>query len=413
MYKGTSTKQVGDTNRLLVLELIRVHAPVTRVEIAQLMGLTAPAVSNIIGGLIKDGVVIETGRRSNLRGQPPIELDINADAATTVGLHLDRDILTGVLVNLKGKILAEVSHEIAVPTPAEAIALLTSSFQELIARSKTEPSKILGIGLCTVGPLDLINGCVNGPPNFSGWNNIPLRQQLANATALPVFLDNNATAAAIGEHWYGVGQAFNDFLYVYLGLGVGGGFFFAGRVHRGVGLNAGEFGHMTISCEADIRPTLESRTSLLALRQELGEDYAMPGQIVEKLANQDGQLLAWLDRSANVMAQAIVSVDNLLDLEVVIFGGRLPGTVLSHYVDRVRAYAERLKMPGRPHYATLEVGRIGDDTAALGAAVLPIYDAFIPDPSFGPRTTFGPSFKNKSAEVVRQDPRSETPMRSS
>lgn len=392
MRRGSNTKYGRDFNRLSVLELIRIHAPITRVEIADLIGLTAPAVTNIVKALIDEGLVIETGRRSNQRGQPPIELDLKADSAFTVGLHLDRDVLTGVLVNLKGEMLASVNHEIESPTPDEAISLLTDCFKKLISQEKTSVGKILGVGLVTVGPLDLLNGHVNGPPNFPGWDDVPLRAQLADAIDLPVFLDNNATAAAIGEHWYGTGQKYADFLYVYIGLGVGGGILMNGRIRRGTGLNAGEFGHMLIAHDGT-HLTLESYTSLLALRQCLGSAYTTPKQLLAKLVERDEPLLTWLESSAAVMAQAVVSVDNLLDLEAVIFGGRCPSELLSYYVGRVKVCTEQFKMPGRPHYAKLEVGRAGDDTAALGAAILPAYDAFIPISSVGKQSQFKPSYK--------------------
>lgn len=396
MFNGSNAGQTREFNRRLVLELIRQKAPVTRIEIARLTGLTPATVTNITAQLIQEGFVLELGRRAQGRGQPPVELDINPKAAYTVGLHLDRDVLSGVLVDLKGTIIADTLDELEPPSPAEALERLQQSFSTLIRRAAgIIEDKLLGIGVVTVGPLDIVNGYVREPPNFPGWIDVPLRQQLADATGYPVYLDNNATAAAIGEHWYGVGRQFHSFLYVYIGLGVGGGLFFNGRVHRGTGLNAGEIGHMYITPGDATTPpqTLEDLASILALRRDLDEAHLSLDDIEARFAAQEPRLLRWLERAAKHFARTVASVDNLLDLEAIIFGGRFPKDVLEYLVSQVRTHIDPFRMKGRPRYATVEVGRAGDDTAALGAATLPIYDAFIPRPNVVQPEPFKPSLK--------------------
>lgn len=381
-----STGFTRDLNRRLVLEAIRLHAPVARIEIAKHTSLTPATVTNIVSELIRESYVLELGRRPQGRGQPPVELDLNPDAAYTVGLHLDRDLLTGVLVDLKGYVRGKNEQEIELLPPGHSIQLLQQQFQGLISHANIDRSRLLGVGVVTVGPLDMVRGQVSRPPNFPGWKDVPLRQELANATGLPVFLDNNATAAAVGERWYGAGQHYKDFLYVYLGLGLGGGLVLNGRVHRGAGLNAGEIGHMMVEphgmpCACGGSGCLETRVSLLALRRELGEEYTSITQIALAFTRRDTRLLAWLDQAAASLARAAVSVDNLLDLDAVIIGGRLPPEVLSFLVEHTRLHAQELRMRGRPRYASLEVAHVGTDAAALGAATLPVYDAFAPSPS--------------------------------
>ncbi|HEX7003718.1 MAG TPA: ROK family transcriptional regulator [Trueperaceae bacterium] len=375
MSVASNATTVRDANRAAVLERIRLRAPVTRAEIARDTGLTPAAVSNIVGGLIAEGWVVETGRRPLERGQPPVELDLAASAVYSVGLHLDRDLISAVLVDLKGSVVHSVGQEIAPPDPEEALELLRTNYGRLLAGSNVSEDKILGAGVVTVGPLDLERGTVRGPPNFPGWHDVPLRDLLAGALGLPVILENNATAAAIGEHWYGAGRHHSNFLYVYIGLGVGGGLFFNNRVYRGSGLNAGEFGHLPLRLQEGTVP-LESRTSILALRRELGEGQAQPEAIAAGLARRDPALVAWFERAAGYLAEAVAGVDNLLDLDAIVFGGRHSREVLEYLVARVADLTAPLRMPNRPSYAMIKAGRAGDDTAALGAAALPLYDAF-------------------------------------
>ena len=373
-----SIVQPRDFNRLQVLEVVRLSAPVTRAELARRTGLSAPAITYIVNDLLEEGYVVEMGRRPQARGQPPVELALNPAAAYTIGLHLDRDVITAVLADLKGGILDSVSRAVELPSPAEALTLLADCYHNLRRAQDIPDEKLLGLGMVTVGPLDIVNGRVTGPPNLPGWSDVPLRQQLADLTGLPVYLENNATAAAVGERWYGMGRRYRDFLYVYIGLGIGGGLVLGGRIHHGAGLNAGEVGHMIMSAPGGSPQTLEAHASILALRRELGDAYATPERIAAKFAARDERLLAWLQEAAAYLARALASADNLLDLEAVIFGGRLPKEVLEHLVERVRAAMAPLRMPGRPHYARLERGRVGDDTAALGAAILPLYHALVP-----------------------------------
>ncbi|MEX2537008.1 MAG: ROK family transcriptional regulator [Trueperaceae bacterium] len=376
MYGASNATTVRDRNRLLVLERIRLHAPVTRSEIARDTGLTAASVTNIVGQLVADGLVLETGRRAHNRGQPPVELDLAAHAAYSVGLHLDRDLLSGVLVDLKGSVVTITSSELAPPSPDEALRLLEECYRKLVRDAAVPLERILGTGVVTVGPLDPRRGDVRGPPNFPGWDDVPLRERLASLIGAPVILENNATAAAIGEHWYGAGRHHDNFLYVYIGLGVGGGLFLNNRVYRGSGLNAGEFGHLQVRFPGGLAP-LESRTSILALERDLGRRFHGLPAINGAFQRRDEALLAWLDAAAQYLAEAVAGIDNLLDLDAIIFGGRHSPEVLRYLVERVRERAIDLRMPNRPRYAEIITGRAGDETAALGAATLPLYDAFV------------------------------------
>ena len=375
MY-ASNASTVRDANRLAVLERVRLRAPVTRAEIARDTGLTAAAVTNIVAQLMREGLVLETGRRTQERGQPPVELDLAANAAFSVGLHLDRDLLTGVVVDLKGTVRATLGREIAPPSPDEALSLLSEAYRELVVSARVARSKILGLGVVTVGPLDPAKGTVRGPPNFPGWHEVPLGELLSQATGAPVILENNATAAAIGEHLYGAARHYPNFLYVYIGLGVGGGLFINNRVHRGSGLNAGEFGHLVTQTSGGTVP-LESRTSVLALQRDLGDGFGDLDSIARAFEREEPLLLEWLERAATALGEAVAGVDNLLDLDAVIFGGRHRRKVLEHLVERTSEHAKSHRMPNRPSYAAIISGRAGDDTAALGAATLPLYDAFV------------------------------------
>ncbi len=320
-----NAKSYRGSSRALILGTVRLKAPITRVELASETGLTAAAVSQLVAGLIRDGFVEESQRRAPKRGQPPIELVIRSGAACMLGLHLEHSLLTAVLVDLDGTVLGETNRNHDAPEPHDVLHHAARMCRELLEEAGS-PENVLGVGLGSVGPLELGAGTVNSPPFFpDSWRQIPLRQRLADTLGLSVFLDNNATAAATGEYWYGDGRCYPNFLFVHVGVGLGGGLFLDGRVFRGSTFNAGEIGHMIVGAERPETPfcgtrgNLESYASMFALRYDLGDETYR--NLERAYAEHDAALLGWLERAAQFFAQAVVSVDNLLDLDAVVFGG--------------------------------------------------------------------------------------------
>ncbi len=367
-----------DYNRSRVLNVIRKGRNLSRNEIADDIGLSAPAVGNLVAELIRDGLVREVGRRSPQRGQPPIELELCADGAYTIGLFLERNMIEGVLVNLGGDVLEQKQILLdQTPTPEEALEHLKTLVGKLyLPRYKT---RFLGVGLATFGPLDVEAGTINAPQFSNDWLGVPLRDQLAEATRLNVYLDNDATAAAIGEYWYGAGRDYPNFLYIHICEGLGGGLFLNGHVYRGSSLNAAEFGHMLVERDGKIH-YLEDIVSLERFTQNLkGRRYGKNSVVaVEKaFTKKEPALLTRLDEAASALAKAIVSVDHLLDLDAVILGGQLSNNILKHLYTETQKRCEPFYMRGKPRRGELVLGQTGEHSAALGAATLPLYDTFV------------------------------------
>lgn len=394
-----STQDQGPSRRgARILEAIRRYAPVTRSEIAARTGLTRATVTHGVGELIDAGVVEELGRRSTGRGQPPIELRIRPRTAYTIGVQHTYRVIHVALADLDGTVLERNAVDSEPAGPVETVRALAEAVTGVIGSLGDERERLLGVGLATFGPLDLAEGTVAPPIYGDDWQHQPLRRMLAEATGVPVWLDNDAVAAAIGEFWYGAARPYDDFLLVYLGFGLGGGLFLGGRVHRGAAYNAAEIGHMIV--DVDGGPwfhgppgSLESEVSLLRLERDLGA----PPDLDRDLSRvDDPRVAAWLDRAGLRLAQAAASADHLLDLEAVVFGGLVNSATLEAIVERVGHHVRRFGIDARPHKADLVVGTTGPFSAALGAAMLPIYDAFLPARSDGmpierafsePRTT--------------------------
>lgn len=108
------------------------------------------------------------------------------------------------------------------------------------------PGALAGVGIACVGPLSRDQGMILGPPNLPQWQAVPLVERVGRGLAAPVWLDNDANLAALGEHRFGAGQGVSDLVYFTVSTGIGGGVIVNGKLIHGVGDGAGEVGHQTV-----------------------------------------------------------------------------------------------------------------------------------------------------------------------
>jgi predicted NBD/HSP70 family sugar kinase len=196
-----------------------------------------------------------------------------------------------------------------------------------------------------------------------------------------VTLENDATVAAIGERFHGVAKQLSSFVYLYIGTGLGAGIFTDGRIYTGHAHNAGEVGHIVVQpggreCYCGNKGCLERYVSLQAAYEACGLDpmSAMP----EDLLKVDEKLFdKWLDTAAEPALQAINIMECVFDAQSVVIGGTMPKPLVEKLIQRLTPLYSSV----RSRYAQssrIRLGMSGSDTAALGAAALPIFDEFNP-----------------------------------
>ncbi len=383
---GTNLTYAHQFNRRIVLETVRLHGPLSRADISRYTALTAQTVSNIVDKLLEEGVVTPTGRRTGARGQPAVEIGLNPDGGYAIGLHLDRDHLTGVLVDLAGGVRRRFYREWSFPTPAEAVPELVSVTQRLCLDGGIGLESLWGLGVCVPGPIETRTGRVTAPPNFPGWENAPLRDLLTAQLDLPTYLDTDATSAAVGERWFGAGREVEDFLYVYFSVGLGGGLILNGRPYRGPHSTAGMFGHLPVDpdgarCACGGIGCLELYASLASLYEALaraGIRAHAPSDLEWLLHGGDPVLLGWIEQAAARMARGLVIVENLLNPQAILFGGRLPDALLDRLLEELSRRLPDIRTRGVGDRLPLLKAEAAEDDAALGAATMPLFEALTP-----------------------------------
>jgi predicted NBD/HSP70 family sugar kinase len=382
---GTNIEHARTWNRRVVLEAVRLHAPISRAEIARATGLTAQTVSNIVEELRRDGLLRHAGRRRSGRGQPPVDLVMEPNGGFTVGLHVAHRAIEGVLTNLAGETLAARSVPVRSPTPAEALPPMRSLVDDLAEEAGAERARLWGVGVVLPGPFG-VEGPADDPAALPGWSDFPVADALGAVLGLPVFADNDATAAAIGERLYGAARSLRSFVHLYFGAGLGAGIFLDGHPWRGAAGNAGEIGHAVVDpagppCPCGGRGCLERYVSVQAACERLaaaGLPAAGPADLADALAAGSPAMLAWLDEAAARLRQALATLENLLDPEAVVVGGQLPEAVADALLRRMEPLPPTVaRRTGRATPRLLRAAA-GASTPALGAAALPIFAGTAP-----------------------------------
>jgi predicted NBD/HSP70 family sugar kinase len=388
---GTNLVYTKKFNLRVVHEVIRVFGPLSRAEIARHTELTGQTVSNLVKELLALQLVREGARRSEGRGAPATTLSLNPDGAYAVGLDLDRDHLTGVLVDLAGNVRHRVHVDLDSPSATEALDLMVGTVTSLISRQGLRRDQVSGIGVGVPGPMhqsDGGKGYVVNPKAFPGWHNIPLASWLRERLGMPVFLENNATAAAVGEHWYGAGQQIGTFFYIYFGSGLGGGLVMDGRPYEGFTGNAGEIGYLPTVLAGDSAsggPDDPAHVGLHFNMPRLYEQLRQDGTDARTLEDLDAllaadhpPLLRWMDNASDHLTGLVLAVEYLLDPEAICFGGRLSDRILSGLIQRVARQLPARRIGGKVTAPRHLLATAGVDAAALGVATLPMYEIFAP-----------------------------------
>lgn len=393
MLLGTNLKYAKAYNFRIVLETIRRFGPISRAEVARRTELTAQTVSNITRELLNMGLIYEAERLRDGRGAPSILLTINPEGAYSIGLDLDRDHLTALLVDFAGQIRYRIHQPLqgALP-PEEAMDLLAHTVEKLLQETGFPREKVWGIGVGIPGPLDVsADGHVTNianPKAFPEWHRVPVVEILEQRLKLPVFLENNATAAAIGERWYGAGQHIATFFYVFFSEGLGGGLILNGQPYDGHTGNAGELGYCYLAPEVlaphDLAVFQKPHLGILfnvprlyRLLEKAGFAARSLEDLEQLFQDQNPILLAWLHLGLEHLAPIILAVEYILDPEAIFFSGRVPAPIIAYIIEGLTQRLAKLRIEEKPLVRLLP-GTAGVDAAALGLATLPLYVQLAP-----------------------------------
>ncbi|TCV97671.1 putative NBD/HSP70 family sugar kinase [Luteibacter rhizovicinus] len=380
---GTNLEHARMHNRRVVLEAIRQAGRLTRADLTRLTSLTAQTISNIVAELIGEAKLSAHAPEKTARGQPPIPLSINPDGGFSIGFHVEQHQIVAVLLDLKGVTRGRQVFAVSYPTFAEALPLLLRSIEAF--RRDVAGKPMLGIGIALPGPFGVEGMSAVGPTSMPGWDDAQSLAVLRQMTQLPVLMENDATAAAMGERLYGAAGGLRDFAYLFIGHGLGAGFYLDNRLYSGHWRNAGEIGHVIVipngkPCYCGKQGCLERYVSGASLLEHLGvgadQDLADLDLTERKHA---AGIERWLAEAVPALRQAISLLESLLDPETVLVGGTLSNDILGRLVEESAPLFPSVSVRVERQQERVQLCTAGHDCVALGAAALVVLAELSPD----------------------------------
>ncbi|MBF9152077.1 ROK family transcriptional regulator [Novosphingobium jiangmenense] len=375
---GTNLERAADHNQRITLHAIRVHGIMTRVDIAQMTGLTAPAIANITKRLLQDGLIEEVGRLRHGRGQPATEYAVDRNACFAIGLNVDRDHLSIVLVNFLGETLARRALEIEFPRPVDVCEFYRSSVSSIIAEAGVDTKRILGIGVAipdNLGQIDL----PGRPGDYGEWDTANLGEMLAEPINLPVFVENDAAAAAMGEQQLGAGRHYSSLFYILISRGLGGGLVIDGNYVRGHQGRSGEIGFLRHRGSGAAGEAVQGKVSLSGLEQILRRHglslHDIEAETLSEAAN--AAVGEWIEEAADWLREPLEAVNCIINPAAILLSGRLPSQILERLADRLNLIMES-GAGYLPAIAPVRRAMLSDDAPAVGAAILPFSHFLLP-----------------------------------
>ncbi|MEI9401693.1 ROK family protein [Mesorhizobium argentiipisi] len=300
--------------------------------------------------------------------------------------------LRGALVERGGEVVARVWEPTMTEAGSEAVIGRIIALANKLLTDHPQ-AKVIGIGACAPGPLDPKAGIVIGPPTLSGWHNVPMIDILSRQFGLPVRLENDANAAALGEWRYGAGRGSESLVFVTVSTGIGGGVIADGHIYHGRRGLAAEIGHMTITGEGGrcfcgnvgCFEAVASGTALgrratqltasgdgSALRRLSGNGDVSARHVVEAARTGDAAARDLVDAEARWLGIGFTNLLHLYSPEVIVMGGGLSNG-FDLLAPGIRATIDERAMQV---YRDVPVVRaeLGDRAGLVGAASLILWE---------------------------------------
>ncbi len=379
---GANIEHAGLHNQRVVLHAIRIAGPSTRAAIAGVTGLTPATVANITNRLLEEGYLERAGQRRGGRGQPATRLVIRADGAFSIGINIDRDHLTMVAADFSGTVRARIGRDLPFPMPADVRRFFRDEVGPLLRRAAMPAHAIMGIGVALPDDLGAVD-LPGRPAGYECWSSTDIPALFDGVfdepRDIPVLVENDAAAAAIGEMQFGLGQHVASFFYLLVTFGLGGGVVVNALYDRGADGRSGEIGFMTVDDGAGGRTALQNIVSLAGLNRMLADAAPAGGSHEPGTADPAARATVdqWVERAAQALVQPLIAVNCLLNPGAILIGGRLP-IALVHRLARRTTDLIAAQGGHIPALAPIEAGALAEDSPAVGAALLPFGHLMLP-----------------------------------
>jgi glucokinase len=293
-----------------------------------------------------------------------------------IGIDIGGTKMAAASVDQEGNLL----DRLVLPTEAElgfprAVDRLGAAIATLLERARRRAAGFTGIGIGCAGPVDPVCGLINNPYTLSGWNQCDIVTPLRRRFGVPVLLENDADAAAMGECFVGAGRGGTPVVMLTFGTGIGGGAVLEGRIHRGANGEHPEFGHLLVEasgpeCYCGAHGCLESLASGTAIGAA-GREFGCPDAraVFAAAASGNARAQAIIGRAKSAAATAAWTICHTLLPRCLVLGG---GIMEEHFELFAEVMHARLATATQFTHSSVSIvkARLGNDAGLVGAALL-------------------------------------------
>jgi predicted NBD/HSP70 family sugar kinase len=387
-----TTRDLRRHNRSSLLSRLYLQGPTSRQDLTRTSGLSSATVSNVVSDLINDGVVAEAGLVDSDGGRPRTLIQVRGEFGHVVGVDIGETHVQIGLFDYTLSTLATATYSVADTRldPESVASLVVTGVNEVVAKVGIDPGSLLGVGVGVPGAVQAGGRELVYAPTL-GWSAVPLADMLRRDIAVPLYLDNCARTLGQAEMWRGAGRGARRAIVALLGVGVGAAVATASESFRdmtGTTSTTSEWGHTVINvdgrpCRCGSKGCLEAYVGAEAV---LDDYLSLPGatpferdgtearlaELVARAAETSGAAAQVLDNTARYLGIGIANLINLLSPDRVVLSGWAGATMGPAILPAVRDTVRRHALPYMYGTVRIELGELGPEAVALGAATLPV-----------------------------------------
>ncbi len=388
---------IREPNEVRILRLVRDSGEISRVEIAKICNLNKAYVSELVAKLIQSGFLEETGRveANDKVGRKRMLLKFLPLAGIVAGVDIGMTNATVILIDLNAAILQKKTFFYSLETSAkEVLSNVVETITALLAVANYPQSRLVGIGVGVQGLIDYKTNTLIVSHNKKSWEGESLSAELEARFKVPVYVENDVKAMTVGEYLLGNAKGVKNFVYLFIGDGLGAGIMINGHLHRGFTSSAGEIGYTELEPPSFYReqfPLMFNGQSIfgqILTDASLVESYRRTASasketqlsvamIAENARNGENSAIGIIEECASLLSVLSISLINALNPELILIGGKLAQSS-SKLIDLVKGKIQKDLLSVPAEAVQVKASVQGEEAVALGASSLVLYEMFEP-----------------------------------